>query len=109
MSIEALAAEAALDLIESSLTPEEFAEQHPATAATIGSVRWHLSQRKTNGLLQSGAVFELRGPSGARGRVRIVAARWALWKLTRGSSESTDPDGVVRAERERFKPKRQTA
>jgi hypothetical protein len=64
-------------------SPREAAEDDPETYGTADSVRWLLRNRKTNGLLESGAVVErINRPGQTRPKLTIVHPKWVMWKAT---------------------------
>jgi hypothetical protein len=64
-------------------SPREAAEDEPAIYGTADSVRWLLRNRKTNGLLECGAVVErINNPDQKRPKLTIVHDKWVMWKAT---------------------------
>ncbi len=77
----------------------KFGETLDMTALSIDE---QLRKRRINGLVDSGAVVELKTrPNQQRFKVLIHVPKYARWL--------TDPDGAVRAERERIKAQRRIA
>ena len=64
-------------------SPRQAATGEPAVYGTADSVRWLLRNRKTNGLLESGAVIErINNPDQKRAKLTIVHNKWIDWKAT---------------------------
>lgn len=71
-------------------TVATFCRRNPHIFASEQSVRWYLRDRDTNGLLETGAVVELRASKDSqRPRVFIDEARFLEWMRGRGMIENT--------------------
>ena len=63
----------------------EAAESEPAVFGTPNSVRWHFRNRKENGLIACGAVFERRDrPGQKKGTLIIDRNAWVRWMRGQG-------------------------
>jgi hypothetical protein len=70
--------------LESLLTVPEFARRYPNIVPSEQSVRWLLRNRATNGLLECGAVLEVRrDPRQPRPRILINPPKLIPWLFRR--------------------------
>lgn len=66
----------------------EAVEYAPHVYGTVYSVRWHERNRKTNGLVDSGAVVERwNKPGQTRPSLLIVHRNWVEWQRRNGNGQ----------------------